>query len=145
VARSKQLDYQLIKLIASGYLPFSLVQNEHFKEFVKMLNPSYVLPSRKTASHNLLDQVYTRLVEAVKRELATATAITVTTDGWTSMSNNNNNNSLFTPRKQLQEKHTWSISKNRKWEENASLAQKSPTITLELICRDSTQKSNSLQ
>jgi hypothetical protein len=51
-----------------------------------MLNPSYVLPSRKTASHNLLDQVYTRLVEAVKRELAIATAVTVTTVGWTSVS-----------------------------------------------------------
>jgi hypothetical protein len=80
VARSKQLDYQLIKLIASDYLPFSLVENEHFKEFVKMLNPSYILPSRKTASQSLLDQVYTRLVEAVKGEIATATAVTVTTN-----------------------------------------------------------------
>jgi hypothetical protein len=86
VARSKQLDYQLIKLIASDYLPFSLVENEHFKEFVKMLNPSYILPSRKTASQSLLHQVYTRLVEAVKGEIATATAVTVTTDSWTSVS-----------------------------------------------------------
>jgi hypothetical protein len=51
-----------------------------------MLNPSYILPSRKTASQSLLDQVYTRLVEAVKGEIATATAVTVTTDGWTSVS-----------------------------------------------------------
>lgn len=87
VTRSKEIDAQLIKLICSEYLPFSLVENEQFKKFVSLLNPSYVVPSRKTMSNSILDQVYIRLKDCVKNELKTATAISVTTDGWTSVSN----------------------------------------------------------
>jgi hypothetical protein len=102
------------------------------------------LPSRKTASHNLLDQVYTRLVEAVKRELATATAIPVTTDGWTSMSNNNNNNSLFTPRKQLQETTHGALERTKSGNKMHHLHRSLLQSLLNLFV-ETPQKSNSLQ
>lgn len=85
--KSKEIDQQLVCLVASDYLPFALVENEEFKKFVKMLNPSYVIPSRKTVSQVLLTQVYNKLSEIVKEDLKQATAISITTDGWTSVSN----------------------------------------------------------
>lgn len=86
---SKEIDHQIVKMVAADYLPFSLVENPAFKTFVKMLSASYSLPSRKTLSKVLLTQVYNKLVEAVKNDLKEATSVTITTDGWTSMSNDN--------------------------------------------------------
>lgn len=84
-SKSKELDKQLLKLVASDYLAFSIVENEEFKKFVNLLNPSYNLPSRKTMSQNLLVQMYNDVHDKVKNILDCAVAMCVTTDGWTSM------------------------------------------------------------
>lgn len=52
-----------------------------------MLCPGYKLPNRKTISMSLLPQAYNRCRGNVKKNLKTATAICVTTDGWTSINN----------------------------------------------------------
>lgn len=52
-----------------------------------MLNPSYKLPSRKTISSNLLPLAYNKILEKVKSEISNVTAVSVTTDAWTSLSN----------------------------------------------------------
>lgn len=85
--KSKEIDHQLVNVIASDYMPFTFVENREVKKLINMLNPAYTLPSRKTLSKTLLTQVYNNLTEKVKEELRSATAISVTTDGWTSLSN----------------------------------------------------------
>ncbi|CAK1577936.1 unnamed protein product [Parnassius mnemosyne] len=48
--RAELLDEQLVRMIANGYYPFSIVEDEEFKKFVHMLCPGYTLPTRKTLS-----------------------------------------------------------------------------------------------
>ncbi|CAH1106796.1 unnamed protein product [Psylliodes chrysocephalus] len=52
-----------------------------------MLNPSYDLPSRKVISNNLIPQLYTSAVQEIKKQLEIPEAVTLTTDGWTSINN----------------------------------------------------------
>lgn len=85
--KSRVIDIQLLKTICDGYQPFSLVEEEEFRKFVAMLNPSYKLPSRKTLTSSLLPTVYDELKSNVERDLAAAVGVALTCDGWTSVTN----------------------------------------------------------
>ncbi|CAG9840674.1 unnamed protein product [Diabrotica balteata] len=85
ILKCKEIDKQLIKLLASDYLAFNIVENTEFKKFVNMLNPSYNLPTRNTLSQNLLTQTYNVLHEKVTELLQDAEAVCITTDAWTSI------------------------------------------------------------
>lgn len=87
IHKSKQLDHQLIKMIVKEYHPFSIVEDQEFRSFISMLCPGYKLPTRKTISTSLLPQIYNQCHESVINKLQTATAICITTDGWTSINN----------------------------------------------------------
>lgn len=87
IHKSKAVDEQLVKLIVKDYHPFSIVESESFKSFVKTLNPGYSLPSRKTVSTSLIPQLYNKTAEVVREELNDASAVAITTDGWTSITN----------------------------------------------------------
>lgn len=82
-----QLDEQLVKMIAKGYHALRMVDEVEFRKFVEMLNPGYTLPTRKTLSETLLPKVYNKILETVKKEIAKASAICITTDAWTSIVN----------------------------------------------------------
>ena len=84
VARQKRLHNLLINMIVKDLQPFSIVDDEGFREFVAGLDPSYVLPSRTTLTRELLPQLYDKIIDEVKANLAKAEYITLTTDGWTS-------------------------------------------------------------
>lgn len=84
---TRQLDEQLIIMIAAEYQTLSIVEDKEFRKFVLMLNPNYALPSRKTVSNVLLPQLYTKLSGTVKQLLSTAEHLSVTSDGWTSINN----------------------------------------------------------
>lgn len=74
-------------MIVKEYHPFSIVEDPEFINFISMLCPGYKLPSRKTVSQILLSQTYNSCIEVVKKNLENATAICITTDGWTSLIN----------------------------------------------------------
>lgn len=84
---SQDIDLQLLKVICNEYQPFSVVENEEFRKFVKMLNPSYQLPSRKTISYSLLPSAYNEMVEKVKLLVQNTPAVCLTCDGWTDLNN----------------------------------------------------------
>lgn len=67
--------------------PFAIVENKWFKEFVAKLNPSYTLPSRKTLSNGMLNVQYELLKLQVKKQLERTSAVSITTDTWTSRAN----------------------------------------------------------
>ncbi|CAG9840808.1 unnamed protein product [Diabrotica balteata] len=66
------------------YQPFSIVEDRGFKKFVTALNPSYVLPNRKTISSCMIPAEYERCLNAVRHEVLSITNATLTTDNWTS-------------------------------------------------------------
>ncbi|KAJ8886170.1 hypothetical protein PR048_012379 [Dryococelus australis] len=47
---SIQIDEQLVRMVVKGYHPFSLVEDEEFKNYVHMLSPGYHLRTRKTST-----------------------------------------------------------------------------------------------
>lgn len=87
MTKSKAIDQQLIKMIVKEYHPFSVVEDKEFRNLIKMLNPSYIIPSRKTVTQSLLPQMYEMTIERVKDQLKNVSAVCMTTDGWTSLNN----------------------------------------------------------
>jgi len=66
---------------------FSIVEETEFRNLIKMLAPNYTMPSRKTISNSLLLKMYESVLEKVKADLHDVTALSLTTDGWTSINN----------------------------------------------------------
>lgn len=86
--KKKILDQQVIRMIAKEYYSLSIVEDPEFKKFVNMLNPTYVLPSRKTISTSLLPVLYNQIYDQVKDDICNnAQFVSLTTDGWTSLRN----------------------------------------------------------
>jgi hypothetical protein len=54
IEKNKQLDNQLVCLIAREYHLFSLVEDAEFRRFVQILCPGYQIPSRKTLTNSLI-------------------------------------------------------------------------------------------
>lgn len=72
------LDVQLVKMICKEYDPFSLVEDVEFRKLVSMLNPNYVLLSRKTLTNSLLPAVHSELLDKIKSALHDAPAVCIT-------------------------------------------------------------------
>lgn len=83
--RQSKLDEALVKMIACDYQPFSIIEDKGFKEFSKILDPSYTLPSRKTLSQALLPKMYRKLRAELFEKIKSAPAVCLTTDCWTSV------------------------------------------------------------
>lgn len=85
--KSKELDQQLVKMIVKEYHPLRVVEDPEFRKFINMLCPGYKLPSRKTISYSLIPQLFNSTEEILKEKINCATAVCITTDGWTSINN----------------------------------------------------------
>ncbi|TWW56101.1 hypothetical protein D4764_08G0000880 [Takifugu flavidus] len=48
VSRKQKLDEALVDMIVKDGQPFSIIEDEGFQNFIKILDPSYSIPSRKT-------------------------------------------------------------------------------------------------
>jgi len=69
------------------YYPFDIVEDQEFKQFLKILNGSYNLPSRKTVSNSMIPLLYQQTYEKVQGYMMNSFAVCLTTDGWTSIKN----------------------------------------------------------
>ena len=86
---SKEIDFLLLKALVKNYLPFQIVENSDFRQFVRKLNSSYTMPGRKTVSNDLLSQLYSVTKERVREQLRPASSVRITTDCWRSLANEN--------------------------------------------------------
>ncbi|KAG8226166.1 hypothetical protein J437_LFUL007403 [Ladona fulva] len=84
VIQQKKINNLILNMIIMDLQPFSIVEDEGFKNLVTGIDPSYQLPSRAMLTRTLLPQKYESTVEALKMHLSRAESITLTTDGWTS-------------------------------------------------------------
>lgn len=68
--------------------PFKIVEDEGFKHFVHLLNPSYKIPNRHTLSKFSIPALYQKCLNEMKEKVATeAVSGCITTDCWTSRNN----------------------------------------------------------
>lgn len=63
------------------------MNDKEFRKLVEMLNPGYQLPCRQTVSKNLIPRLYQSTLEELRKQTENATAISLTTDGWTCINN----------------------------------------------------------
>ena len=82
--KQSKVDEELVKMIAMDFQPLSIVSDTGFRRFSKAIDPSYILPNRKTISNTLMPQLYSRIKEEVKVKVSNASAVCLTTDAWTS-------------------------------------------------------------
>ncbi|XP_065368779.1 E3 SUMO-protein ligase ZBED1-like [Calliphora vicina] len=89
VRKVEQIDKQVLKMVAKGHHALRIVEELEFKKLIEVVSqcPGYTLPTRKTLSNNILPTVYNEILSNVKIQLVTATAVCLTTDGWTSKTN----------------------------------------------------------
>jgi hypothetical protein len=79
------LDYFLIRFIIGCCLPFRIVENPSFKEFVHKLNNSYEIPKRHRLSEEILNNFFESSIVDIKNALIDTFAIALTLDLWTSV------------------------------------------------------------
>lgn len=68
-AKWKNLNMTLMKMIATDFQPFSIVEDQGFVEYSEALNQRYVLPSRNHLSQTLLPKLYEKGQIGIRREL----------------------------------------------------------------------------
>lgn len=79
--KTRKLNNCLLYMICKDHQPFSIVENEGFKNLMKAVAPQYKLPSR-TSLRRWLDNKYEAVSETFRKKLSTITDLTLTTDIW---------------------------------------------------------------
>ena len=90
IAQKSELDEALLEMSCDKCLPFNIVEGEKFQKIVRMLNPKYEVPSRKTLSDFLLESNCQRKLAKLTDDFIKTTSLALTSDGWT-----NSNNTSF--------------------------------------------------
>ena len=73
------IDGALLDMVVKDCQPFSIVEDVGFKKFVSLLDPNYILPSRK-ALKAMVATKFEEEKEKAKEELKKATAVGRTSD-----------------------------------------------------------------
>ncbi|XP_035711284.1 uncharacterized protein LOC118436788 [Folsomia candida] len=76
-----EINQKLQKAICSSNIPFRVLENEHFIEWVKSMRPSYKLPTPKASSTYLLDNLYRECEQNIISKIENQNA-TIMQDGW---------------------------------------------------------------
>ncbi|CAM4480223.1 unnamed protein product [Leuciscus chuanchicus] len=75
----RELDEALINMVVKDLQPFTIVDDEGFREFVNKLDPSYVLPSRKVLKI-MVSEKYNKAKEKTMEDLQKAEFVSLTAD-----------------------------------------------------------------
>lgn len=75
----------MARAIFSSTVPFSIVENTHWINFVKALRPSYTPPSRYVLSKILLNNEYERINCEVNNKIKNSKVYGIQIDGWSNI------------------------------------------------------------
>lgn len=67
----------------SAAIPFSFVENEYFRKFLKLIRPTYTAPSRKQIATSLLNKEYDVIKKTIDEKISSSNTIVIMLDGWT--------------------------------------------------------------
>lgn len=89
IRKVEQIDRQVVKMVAKGHHALRIVDEKEFRKLIELVSqcPGYKLPSRKTLSENLMSRVYNEIMDEIKQKVQAVTALSLSTDGWTSRNN----------------------------------------------------------
>ncbi|XP_025198007.1 zinc finger BED domain-containing protein 1-like [Melanaphis sacchari] len=72
-------------MIAEDLQPLSIVENEGFRNMVKLLDSRYQIPSRRALGRTIIPSIYSNVRNKVQTLLNDTSFIALTTDIWTSI------------------------------------------------------------
>jgi Protein of unknown function (DUF 659) len=78
------LNMKLAKFIYSCNLPFNIMENEEFRDFVSTMRPSFEIPSHETIGCSLLNKTFEEIQDNVRNELQ-GKMVTLLQDGWSTL------------------------------------------------------------
>ena len=87
-ARAQRVHRLVIEMIALDNQPFSVVEDPGFIRLVSVLEPRYVIPSRKYLVDKVLPTVHSDVTSWVKNEIETVSYFSFTTDAWSAAAGN---------------------------------------------------------
>lgn len=89
IRKVEQIDRQVVKMVAKGHHALRIVEEKEMRKLIELVShcPGYQLPSRKTLSENLMSRVHEELTVEVKKKVQAVSALSLSTDGWTSRNN----------------------------------------------------------
>lgn len=79
--KSLKINNALIYMICKDNQPFTIVENEGFRNLIKVIAPHYKLPNKTTLTR-WVDDKYAALSTVFKEKLSTIENLTLTTDMW---------------------------------------------------------------
>lgn len=85
--RKLELDKALVLMVCQDFQPFFIVDDVGFKHFIKLLDPRYELPSRRTLTDILLKRYYEESKNKLSAIFEEVSCISLTCDLWTSRAN----------------------------------------------------------
>jgi len=80
----KVIDKALVKMLVIDLQPGSIVEDRGFQEFIKVIDPKYIPPSRRTIMRDYLPGLYKNAAEELHSQLMRVEHCSITTDLWTS-------------------------------------------------------------
>lgn len=82
-SKNESVSVLLVYFIISAALPFRIVENKFFKDFLNALNPQYKVPSRDEI-RSLINELYDEKFEKLSDILSKQDKVSITIDSWTS-------------------------------------------------------------
>lgn len=79
---------RFLDFLVSSNSAFNVCSNKELDLFIRGLNPSYVIPSRRVVSDRLLQKRYSECLLELGDQLKDVNDVTLTMDGWEDVSNN---------------------------------------------------------
>lgn len=83
--RAEEITIALAKVIAIGLRPIHMLYEDSFREFMKLLEPRYTIPSRETFMNSVIPAIYDECKNKVLENLKYTKCCTLTFDFWTSL------------------------------------------------------------
>ena len=64
--------------------PYSVVENDGFRDMIKTSEPRYTIPTRQHFTNKCVPELYDKVKDEVKEQLSNTEQVAITTDAWTS-------------------------------------------------------------
>uniref|UniRef100_A0A674MCS2 BED-type domain-containing protein n=1 Tax=Takifugu rubripes TaxID=31033 RepID=A0A674MCS2_TAKRU len=81
--RAREITLSLAKMIVKDLQPISMVEDLGFRHFMKVVDPRYQIPSRKSMMAGEIPKLYEQTQKTVKDSIQSASSLVLTTDMWT--------------------------------------------------------------
>ena len=82
--RRKAINKALVKMLAIDMQTGSIVEDKRFQEFLKVVDPKYIPPSRRTIMRDYMPGLYKNATEELHSQLMKVEYCSITIDLWTS-------------------------------------------------------------